>query len=315
MIRRKLVPSLLFLYLGLATPLRPGCPTMQPKEGPTHRDDSLQLNTLKELQSTLSKIYPLAIPLNVAESNSKLNPRFCWKFFRPDPAVVTKLSRATASYKANIRWMLVAGVSGQTCFALQVPDDMNSRESAQPVSDARSLPGPVVSDVPEFCRHIEAVLDLTDIESKSFDYDFRVAPPLTEIVDFWDLGTHVIWIVPAPTEFAKMQQIESSHAKRLQFSLTLDEWLALYSDVFDWKSTNYEGRPNPSKTDLFPILSRLSATESETLDPAEVRIFRGECIRAYERAHNLQTFQALNKLVIASNWALELDRGLYFRGP
>jgi hypothetical protein len=277
------------------------------------RNNAGNADSFSRLQITLRKIYPLEYPVVATNSDSNESVRICWKFFRPDPLMINKLGEAAASYQGDLSWTLTGGEKGQTCFAIRHRKG-SDREGPHANLDAQLFSSDKFSEVSEFCQHIESVFDLTNALPKLFNYDYR-EPPFTELTDFWDPGTHSIWVVPRPSEFARAYQSESDQAKRLHFGLGMGEWIALYSDVFGWSPTQIGGQPDFERTRLYPTLRKLSMTESETFDHDEIRNLREECIRAYEHGHDARTFQALNKLVLASNWALELNRGLYFRGP
>jgi hypothetical protein len=95
----------------------------------------------------------------------------------------------------------------------------------------------------------------------------------------------------------------------------LEEWFAISSEIIKSKKQNHISGDDQEGNTLYPVLSRLAATESETFSLEEVKTLRSECLQAYDSSRAITTFRALNKLVIASNWAIALDRGLYFRGP
>jgi len=280
------------------------------------QDELIIRSALEQLGSTLTKIYPMEKPLtlNDPETASGYGLRLCWKFFRPDPGAVMKLSQAVASYRGDTRWQISAAPGGQICLAAPPGAAVNSEnvpESPVPRQSPSSL---ALSGVPELCIYLERVLNLQAVEAKRFQYDFRV-PPLTEVDDFWDPGTHVIWVVADPSELPMTNHSHSDQVKRLQFSLTLEQWRALYLDLFGWAANKYDSQQDPEGLRAYPALSRLSETESEMFAPSEIRRLRADCLRAYEKARDIETFRALNKLVIACNWAIRLDRGLYFRGP
>jgi hypothetical protein len=140
---------------------------------PKENNPSVQISNhldVRELQTTLSKIYPLEIPLSFATKDSALNSHLCWKFFRPSSEAVEKLIQATNSYEGTVRWMLVGGSAGQICFAAQPIERIGS---SQPLTAARRL---VNSDLSDFSHYIETALDLREENLKTFQYDFRVPP-------------------------------------------------------------------------------------------------------------------------------------------
>jgi hypothetical protein len=270
------------------------------------------MDAIKQLQSTLSKIYPVEKPVTFINQPSGLfsDARFCWKFFRPDPITVNRLSQAVSSFHGDVRWLLAGARGGQMCISAVI----TKKPDAEPLSSDQSPSlNPLPMDITQLCNHIELSLNLANAQAKSLHYDYRV-PPLNEVDDFWDPGTHIIWVTNNPRGLAK-SDTSSTQPKRLQFSLNLEEWRALYSDLFGWVPNRQDNKLDPEALRAYATLAKLSESESEILEPAEVKNLREECISAYKKGQDAETFRALNKLVIASNWAIQLNQGLYFRGP
>jgi hypothetical protein len=150
---------------------------------------------------------------------------------------------------------------------------------------------------------------------RSPNVDPRIPPAERELVDFAELGTHVAWVVPNPTKFASGPHRESPSAKRLHFSVTMNEWREIHSSVFGWEINQHITEPQKTEARNFPLLSSIASTESAVFERSQIEGLRTECVLARAKTTDQAAINGLDKLILICNWSLKLDRGLYLMGP
>lgn len=272
-----------------------------------------QSDPFEPLRSTLSKIYPIEKFSSVLtpDASGQQVPRFCWNFYRPDSYASESLRDAIKSYSGEVHWFYY-GSAGQTCIASSNAD-VSERGGAR--AAAESFVAKAVADVPGLCRHIESVLNLENAQEKTLNEDLRFPPPATEVIDFSEPGTHVVWIVASPDEFAVAPHLESSDAKRLHFGVIESEWQAIYAQVFGWEPNRHIAEPEKTEAREFPVLSSIPEFESWTLESTKIEALREECFHARRKTSSPDAIRGLDKLILICNWARLKNQGIYLVGP
>jgi hypothetical protein len=261
------------------------------------------------LDSTLGKIYSIEkshVTVTPNPGDPRI-PRYCWVFYRPESVAYKRIREAVESYHAAVQWIYY-GSDGESCIAAWNQKHLSPSESVQFVEEA-------LSDVPALSEHIEKARGLEARMPNRMNSNFDAPPSESETPDFSEPGTHVVWIVQNPVQFAKGQHVESADAKRLHFGVNDKEWAAIHSDVFRWAANVPITEQDDTESRNFPMLASIAEYESATFDSTEIEELRRECLRARAAASKRDAILGLDKLMLMCNWARKLNRGLYLMGP
>jgi hypothetical protein len=280
------------------------------------------------LKTTLSKLYPIE-HWSVSTTGDAMNPfapRLCWKFFRPDPEVLSRLGEGLRAYQGNVSWVLGPPARNAPICLVAAKRRNNQFIGYPPTNRSDVLPSNVgigyeplptqefidqaLGDVSQLCSYLERYLKLEDIPAKSFDSHLVApyAPPSLEDapVDFVERGMHVAWILPPGTNAMPGEK------RMLHFSVTQDEWRRIYADILDNTSATSAASQDVG---LFPLLSRISESESTYFRLAEIGALREECLRARTRTTDPLAIRGIDKLIFICDWARHMTGDVLLRAP
>jgi hypothetical protein len=285
------------------------------------------------LKTTLSKLCPIerwtvtAMP----DALHQFAPTFCWEFFRPDPEMLARLSEAVRSYDGSVGWgfgppsanaiCLVPVERGSKQFVgyppIDRPEAFSFKDGAQQKTiTSKEFIDQAVADVPQLCSYLERHLRLENLAPESFDSRL-IAPPDPPSFegapfDFVERGMHVAWILHgSSTAGQEGSNTALTDRRMLHFSVSEDEWRAIHADIIDSASPANA----ISRTDPFPLLSRISESESAYFRGMEVPALREECLRARSATSTPLAIRGLDKLILICNWAQHMAGDILLRAP
>ena len=291
----------------------------------------------------LGKLYPIEWMQFVLQPDQEDSqaPRFCWRYFRPDPTAYTRVEQAVRDFRGVILWKLYARPR-RCCIAAA------ARQAAvlPPLDAASQLPEPLshsvshfdlgfqaeaVEELPLLCRHIEEHLGLKDTPPNPFQpriTDPQQAKPLPprDVEDFVEPGMHAVWLVRNPGEFEAHSRPTSRSDRMLCFGLTHEEWHAILFEALGvdqegWLEANSQSTQTPLRypTDFkgkvpgYPMISRIRGYLYDVaFETEEVVRLRDECRRAKTRASQATAVRGLDKLLRICAQAIRLGLGIYF---
>jgi hypothetical protein len=288
--------------------------------------DSAAASVFSPLKTVLSKVSPIEswkvslTPTGPFESA----PSIWWSFFRPEPEMLGRLSRAVDDYHGDVTWMLAPAGEGSGYYLVAtrrktspfvgyppIALDQEVIARRQPQRVSREFLDAALADVPKLGSYLDRVLGLSAIRPKEFEARM-IAPPeppsLSEMpADFVERGVHTARIVgrqgagqPADT------------TRMLHFSVTLDEWLGIHTDVF---GAQQKSATLPAKAALFPLLFEIEEFDGAYFKGTEVEAFRKECVAARANVSNPVTIRGLDKLILMCNWAIHMGGDLSLDAP
>ncbi len=291
------------------------------------------ISVFSQLKTTLSKLYPIERWAASTTANAKqpFAPRFCWEFFRADPEVLARLGQAFRDYKGTVSWVF-GPPSGSAICVVAVKDGQQfvgypplGRSDASAVINGtereslstREFIDQAIADVPNLCSHLERVLELGNLPSKSFDSRLIAPsdPPFLDSApsDFVERGMHVAWIVHRTSTDGQRGETVSGTRRMLHFSVTNNEWRTIHTDVLD-KTPVADGISHPD-TRSFPLLSRISEYESVYFRNVEVVALREECLRARSSTSTPLAIRGLDKILLLCNWAQRMAADIVLKAP
>jgi hypothetical protein len=289
------------------------------------KDDDIY--AISQLKTTLSKLYPIEhwAASATPDLRNPFAPRFCWKFFRPDPDMLVRLGEVIRSYRGAVNWAFAAP-EGNTPLCLVAAKPGSGQYAGYP--PLNPLGGPLtkmevepmatqdliaraLADIPNLCSHLERHLKLEDMPAKSFDPGL-LAPPTapsleTAPIDFVERGMHVAWIVRPDTTAGPGAR------RMLHFSVTDDEWRRIRAEMLNI-SSGLSATPR-TESEVFPLLSRIEEFESVYFRRSEVGSLRDECLRARASTSDSLAIRGLDKLVLICNWAERVNGEILLSGP
>jgi hypothetical protein len=285
------------------------------------------ISTLERLRTTLGKMHPIEeseVTFTGVGKDHMGGPRFCWRFFRPNPDTFRRLAEAVSNFSGNLYWIVYASGS-LSCIA---PSEYGPGSSFySPVEEKRPLDhmnrqgslneefvAAALNEVPALCAHIEGALGLENRPTKVFD-PASVAQqgppsPNVELTDFVEPG--MTWIVKNPDQFAKSVHAESEANKLLHFGVTLQEWHLIYSQL---SGASEEKQGGSGTFAGYPMLSRIEPYEGAIFQRREIDPLLNECLRARKSTSAVLSRRGLDKLILICYWARKLHYGLYLMGP
>jgi hypothetical protein len=148
--------------------------------------------------------------------------------------------------------------------------------------------------------------------------------------DFDDQGMQTAWLVEDVEAFSSNPGMFSPRNRRLRYSLTHEEWLALFFDAlgvdksgFDKWATSHPGEAQFSTIGRFteeiptyPMLSKIqSDLDDVVFEKHEVPTLELECRRAVEETSNSLALRGLSKLLCMCEMAVESRLNIYLLGP
>lgn len=283
------------------------------------------ISASSQLKTTLSKLHPIE-EWSATRAPHALNPfapRFCWRFFRPDPEVLRRLGEGIVSYKGAVRWM-IGPPEGRTPICLVATEPGRNQFVGYPLASslgehlAKMKVEPMASDeliaramadIPNLCSYLERYLKLEDTPAKSFDPRLvcpPVSPPLEgPLEDFVERGMQVVWIVQQGMGGSVDRQM-------LHFGVSEDEWHRIRAEAL--KVSSVDGTPQTERV-AFPFLSRIEEYESISFTQREVEPLRAECVRVRMNTSDSLAIRGLDKLILICNWAERVKGEVLLQGP
>ena len=317
------VVSILLLVLGQSI----GATRLSVAEQMAQKADPISV--FSQLKTTLSKLYPIEhwTISTTADAINPFAPRFCWKFFRPDPEMLARLGEGIRSYKGNVNWVLGPPASNAPICLVAARRNRNQFAGYPPISrpevfssnvgmELESIPtqeliDQALADVSNLCSHLERYLKLEGMPAKSFDSRLAAPhdPPSPESppIDFVERGMHVAWIVQQGTNAS------SGDKRMLHFSVAEDEWRRIHDDIL--VDTSAVSAATRTEADSFPLLSRIEESESAYFRRAEVELLRQECLRARARTSDSLAIRGIDKLILICDWANHMAGEILLRAP
>jgi hypothetical protein len=286
------------------------------------------ISVFSQLKTTLSRLYPIEhwTVSTTADATDPFAPRFCWKFFRPDPETLARLGEGIRSYEGGVNWVLGPPASNAPICLVASTRDRNQFVGYPPINrpeasnvgmERESIPtqefiDQALADVSNLCSHLERYLKIEGLPAKSFD-SLLAAPhdppsPESAPIDFVERGMHVAWIVQPGTN------TKSGDKRMLHFSVAGDEWRRIHDDILV-DTSPVSAAATRTEGDSFPLLSRIEESESAHFRRAEVESLRQECLRARARTSDSLAMRGLDKLILICDWANHMGGEILLRAP